>query len=225
MPLVKKTRGSGITKETVVSVRAGKSGFTAEDQAFVIRALQSQSRPFAEKLAAVEAQAGRILAKAGLPIKSGERFRYSAKTGKWAVVASVGASEPAIGLSRIIAPIAMAAGFEWDSVEGYAARIADSAYAVRRALELGQIDDALTECCLLSRWLTEMKLKATRADGPSRGGKKRWSPMDTENKLKACRQAFNSALKRGCSKTQAYETAARATGKSKRTIRYAVTGK
>jgi hypothetical protein len=224
MPLVKKTRGSGITKETVLSVSAERTGLTAEDQALVIRGLQAAALPFFEKLAATEARAARTLAKARLPTESGLLFRYSLKTGKWQTIAGAEPSKPGFGVSREIALIVKASGFDWDSPESYAARILDTACSVRNAVTAGDVGYALWQCCCLGRLLTEERLKAGRADGPSRGGKKRW-PLAEPALYEEYRAAYQAARSRGFSIMQSYEKAGAANGVGARTIRTAVTGK
>lgn len=223
MSLIKRTRGTGITKRDFYSVCLEK-GDRFENAQLMRMLFQHIGKSFDQRLDEIDAAARTILSAARLPTRP-DRHAYD-RTGNECRVSQPSGKPRYRSESKLIATIADANRFEYDSPEGYAARIVDRTSAIRRARAEGNSDDACRSCICLGSLLTEFDLKTGTAEGPSRGGikgsKARWSHHDKTHRQETLRQAFLKARKGGLPKMEAYAQTARKTGASIRAVQRAV---
>jgi hypothetical protein len=223
MTLVKTTRGTGITKRDFFSICL-HTGDPRENARLVREQLQRLGKPFDQFLDEIGAGAAAILSAAKLPTHPD--FYALDCAGNWSRVSRSKKGPRHDSVSKIVAPIADAAGFEYDSQEGYAARIVDCIWSIRQARAEGNRDHACHLCIRLGSLLTEFDIKTGTADGPSRGGIKgsesRWGSRDGGKREQMLHEAFISACKGGLPKMAAYAKAARKNAVSMRTVQRAV---
>ncbi len=196
MPVTQKVVGSGITKRKQYGVHIGVDGKFNNEDIRLIRA-DMEKVGLSHVLEPQEAYAKAILARAKLPTETW-RLR-EVKSGKWKAITSLTLPRKLpVSYCWMIAGVTDALGFAPDSREGYAARIVDRIYWIRRYLKEGNAESACEKSIALGVLVSEARLKyATKADGPSRGGIKAAANRFNNYDSAAITKSFEKALKSG----------------------------
>lgn len=166
MPISKRDLGGGITRRIAMTISAPFGD--KEIKAFAA-AMKRLGDELAGLLRSIDADAGKVLADAGLPSTFDRYWRTAG--GTWTVVTDK--TTPDLGVHFVwgVWGAAKADGHEHDSKVGFAARAIDQAGWIRHHLARGEAEKACLASVRLGELLTEARMKGIWEPHALRGAK------------------------------------------------------